>query len=89
MIYFIHQIGWVSVFHGSDCKARLRGVPGKSPGFPQLDSQIFYTKEGLRGFSTKITRRFLPLHIGRFSNVYRIKFVTQETYNDFLILVET
>ena len=52
---------------------------GKVPDFLSWIHRFFTPWRAYAGFQ-KITRRFLPLHIGRFSNIYRIKFVTQETH---------
>ena len=56
------------LYRGYDQTERIEG---NFPGFFRSSADFFCTG-GLPGFSNKILRRFLPLHNGRFSNVYRI-----------------
>ena len=61
----------VSVFYCTEGMTRLRGEGENFPDFFLVFRRFLLHRRVARIFNNKL-RRFLQLHIGRFSNVYRI-----------------
>ena len=61
----------VSFFYCTEGMTRLRGEGENFPGFFLVFRRFLLHRRVARIFNNKL-RRFLQLHIGRFSNVYRI-----------------